>query len=957
MERLVNETFANDMERVLQETAIISPPPNSGVSSIESQTTLFSSRPLVVPNLPPFYHTPREEWIAKGLNVQRLYYNPWPGRLEVQQGRNPSPTLYDVFALIYSYLSRVDQTVLCCVTKDFSLGPKYSTVPLTKPWQPIRRRLWGFGKMSRNRSSRHTTQNQKPLLHHIWRFLTPADRKEMAKACPSWLSYVDLRFFACQTSVAVLRRSREPGPVPTMLSRHRAKLHGAALLRFDFEHGDLIRWLGGEYTNRQRDWNVEWKRIRASIARPLPHYYPIPNFHLAYRIQTEGVPLKANYESPVNETWKRNRYDNHPAVHQNMTAIEKKFAKEEANSFHIHFPRFLYEYINGLMINLIQWAVDKGKGRICIDCSNGPDPSVKESPGSVNTYIPSPKDGLVEECPPVNYHLAFGNYINELYRMRVTHPDLPIYQHADDIASAFRTILYHPDVAIAFASVYSHYLIIPVGQVFGARSPPSYYSVLADVRQALAATMRYKDPKEYHHLVTGCQLHLQPSSIPLQTVPVDSHHPPRSMEEQACPTNSSYVDDNAVAAYPTDIRQALSQSVESAFLVFGASGSNRRGDCFQQEKWETMVSEKFRYLGFDIDTRHMTITWPTEKREVLHDLIQDILRRKRPYVKPRELARVIGIVRSASSIAPWGTFLSFHLDNSLQEAVKRAQAHANVRWWRKGKIRLPHESLITMRQLMETLCGKDHDDIWSRPISLFVQRDCTHRVMSDASYIGIGGWSPDFKFLWRITADDLRSLGFPMKRVNVVTAEPVESTASGLHINPLEFLAAIINLWIVLKLVRQGDIHPGGYVIHLLSDNTSALAWMSVASRTKDPNLQALARVASALLVQASRVLTKIVPLHIPGVQNEVADALSRPNMMDQQIPSLDSVITQWSQLQICDIFLLPCRLLHKIGSLLSSQPNVGTYEQTTTELLMLDIVTLPSGAPSTSYYSTLQPD
>ena len=207
--------------------------------------------------------------------------------------------------------------------------------------------------------------------------------------------------------------------------------------------------------------------------------------------------------------------------------------------------------------------------------------------------------------------------------------------NSNSIASAFRKILYHPDVAIAFASVYSHYLIIPVGQVFGARSPPSYYSVLADVRQALAATMRYTHPRDYHKLVTGCQLQLQPPSVPLQTVPVDSHHPPRSMEEQACPTNSSYVDDNAVAAYPKDIWRSLSQSVESAFLVFGTSGSNRRGDCFQQDKWETLVSEEFRYLGFDINTRHMTITWPKEKREVLHALIQSLLSRKRPDVKPR----------------------------------------------------------------------------------------------------------------------------------------------------------------------------------------------------------------------------------------------------------------------------------------------------------------------------------
>ena len=49
-----------------------------------------------------------------------------------------------------------------------------------------------------------------------------------------------------------------------------------------------------------------------------------------------------------------------------------------------------------------------------------------------------------------------------------------IDQHADDIEAAFRRILYHPDVAVLFAYVYSEYLIVPVGQVFGSRNAPSF---------------------------------------------------------------------------------------------------------------------------------------------------------------------------------------------------------------------------------------------------------------------------------------------------------------------------------------------------------------------------------------------------------------------------------------------------------------------------------------------------
>lgn len=50
--------------------------------------------------------------------------------------------------------------------------------------------------------------------------------------------------------------------------------------------------------------------------------------------------------------------------------------------------------------------------------------------------------------------------------MRLTYPLKDILQHCDDINSAFRCILYHPDLAIVFAYVLSEHRIVPVGQGF-----------------------------------------------------------------------------------------------------------------------------------------------------------------------------------------------------------------------------------------------------------------------------------------------------------------------------------------------------------------------------------------------------------------------------------------------------------------------------------------------------------
>jgi hypothetical protein len=108
------------------------------------------------------------------------------------------------------------------------------------------------------------------------------------------------------------------------------------------------------------------------------------------------VPLKGSYDSPFTALKSRDAYDNHPAVESNLENVEAKFAKEEGKLFHIHLPRFLLYFIAGLILNPIQWAVQKGKGRICINCTNGPDGANTTS--SENTFIPSPKAGDANAC-------------------------------------------------------------------------------------------------------------------------------------------------------------------------------------------------------------------------------------------------------------------------------------------------------------------------------------------------------------------------------------------------------------------------------------------------------------------------------------------------------------------------------------------------------------------------------
>jgi hypothetical protein len=58
------------------------------------------------------------------------------------------------------------------------------------------------------------------------------------------------------------------------------------------------------------------------------------------------------------------------------------------------------------------------------------------------------------------------------------------------------------------------------------------------------------------------------------------------------------------------------------------------------------------------------------------------------------------------------------------------------------------------------------------------------------------------------------------------------ASGSALHINLLEFVAIIINLWLALRWIRSVKAPLGGHVVAALADNTSALSWLRHASRS-----------------------------------------------------------------------------------------------------------------------------
>jgi hypothetical protein len=238
------------------------------------------------------------------------------------------------------------------------------------------------------------------------------------------------------------------------------------------------------------------------------------------------------------------------------------------------------------------------------------------------------------------------------------------------------------------------------------------------------------------------------------------------------------------------------------------------------------------------------------------------------------------------------------------------------------------------------LAGDAILQFWARPISLLVPRHADCLAYSDASSSGLGGFSDTLLFQWRLPASTFSSLGL----------SPAPSDDQP-HINILEFIALIINVYICVIALssprfrrRLGLCDEAGILVDCLADNTSALSWMMHASRTRSMPIRNLSLFLVSLVYHANTPFpVQFSGHHIAGVHNLLADALSRPSTY----PSYSSVFAAFPALQSLRRCQVPQRLIVMILSCLSPQPMEVPSDSTMKKLLALQLGNLSLSANS----------
>ena len=345
----------------------------------------------------------------------------------------------------------------------------------------------------------------------------------------------------------------------------------------------------------------------------------------------------------------------------------------------------------------------------------------------------------------------------------MTHPREEILLYKDDINSAFHRGRYHPDVSCAYSYVWSDWLVIHTGLIFGGRNSPGWFCLLSELRAAIA--MYYDGIDEYprHPLVKRIIFPSAPDDSVAATfspAEADDINPGTDPSLSGPTHHATFVDDNLMAEIVSRAVDSVQRSTASCYLFFGHPAPIIRTPSLSEDKFVQMAAWIMEHLGLLIDTRRMVVIFPAAKRADLLRLI-DADWKVGARLTISTSAVVLGHLRTAAAIQPLGSYFSIRIQQWQNSCLASLRARlppgstptARTRSaWRCGhRFRVPGTIARDISFVKQLLASPSADEIWSRPIGLLVPR-APHLVScTDVSYEGLGGWrlSPPFK--WRVS--------------------------------------------------------------------------------------------------------------------------------------------------------------------------------------------------------------
>ena len=787
------------------------------------------------------------------------------------------------------------------------------------------------------------------LFHYCWSFLDHNSLVNLCRACPILSTYGNLRHKASILSTSAIRNILKPldhSVRTTTICNKRATSVGLLLILCNFNTGLLIRCLNGNYVGSFLNYKAIDSCLAALATIPQNPKEPPQNFELLHKLFHENVPFVSNFKCKRADMLTRHLYNNHRAADPHLSSILAKTAQDTQNSYTIALPRWTIRFVGGLFLAALGYATREVKGRIKGRPVNDPTALIsgESDSGALNLHIPRDDPN---KMPPVYYQTALSRLWSRIYNLRIAHPSDDIIIYKDDLVSAFRRLRYHPDVAAAYSFVVDNFLLLPIGMVFGARDAPSLFCLLSELRSFAS---RHLHLLPLHKPLTSMidSVSFQHSTPPPSSLtPAHADFFNKGIDGSTPGHQPTFVDDTIMAELRSVIRCAASNSVFTAALFVGHSDLVE--EPISLEKFEKFFSHLNETLGFLTNSRDMTASYPADKKESLSSLLHSSTWPPRSKHPIRLLARILGKVRHVAQILPFGSHLSIHLQLCLSKHVmsrlKRSPSSTPLKsrlksaWNPHSSVHISRAAAQDLRHLRSIL-STDNSLLWTRPLSLLVEKEPHFLGESDASNTAMGGISRDLQFQWRLSNSAFSNL--PPWIV-------VPEGAPSWHINVHEFIAIIINGFFMMfaflhissstpTLLPQTD----GFIFRLQADNTSALSWMRHLSRTRDAHLTQLCHLFSHLIFTFnSSVPSRFDGKHLPGKLNTQADALSRP----QTFPSYNDIFAIYPEMRSLPAYRPPRPLISAINACLWKKSTRATLNAATEPLFSSRLSSFRLGA------------
>jgi len=744
------------------------------------------------------------------------------------------------------------------------------------------------------------------LFHYAWPWLSNECVIHLCQACPVMSSYAGLRSEALSLSPDALLSIRAPLPYdlpdPTIClerSRNIAKI----LLLCDFNFGLFQRFMGGTYTGDYLDFDAIDAAILELSTVPSSPDLPSQDFVRVKHILHHGFPMAKHFRSSRSDCIQRNLYNNHSTIVGYESILRQKLAGDIQNSFACAFPRWFLYFMNGLTLNAMGIAIRTVSGKVKHRLINDPSTPVlgPSDTGNLNAQLDKKNR---DDVPKVFYGSANRRLWTRIYNLRIQNPCTDIILYKDDIVAAFRRGKYHPDIAVAYGYVFESFLVIPLGGLFGPRDTPGWFCMTSELR-AFASSNLSSFTNASHALASQIQFTDSGPTEPLTPALADSFN--QGIVSSPGP-QTVFVDDTLIAELRCFIRQSAASSFLSAALFYGTPPQVAHP--ISCEKYMAFFGHYTNSLGLDVDCRRLLVIFPLDKRQDLRFILLSFTWKKGLLIRVRILAGILGKIRHAGQILPLGEFLSFFLQENLNDHIK-SKATAKLAWFKHSRIHINAATAHALLLLQELL-SRDVPNVWERPIGLLIPRDPSFKTYSDACLKGLGGYCHVLNFQWRQQA-----LHYSISNSSTCV-DP--SSDEDPHINIFEFIALIITIFFAIirmnnPSIRSRFLTPSGYILHAMADNTSALSWMRHASRSRAPPTRNLAQFLVTLLFHANSLFPiSSHGFHVPGSLNDFADALSR----FQKYPSYEDVWSRYAALRPLQAYQVPHKLTAMLNSCLS---------------------------------------